>query len=226
MKPFDFILVANGISCTREDVAALLDHSPQATVVAVNDAWRLLPERAWVDGFVVYGCDYRWWAANYAALDDMGRLCRLRLTINEKAARDFPRLYLIPCADLAQVKLGLAPADTGAIHHGYSSGFQALHVAINDGGKRIALIGYDYGAGGAGHAVEGAFAHEGSDYTLMRTAFVAAAPQIVERGVSVVNFTRRTLLHCFERATVSELASDAGAAQQVEPITAPATPSE
>jgi hypothetical protein len=177
---------------TREDARALVLVSDY--VIVVNDAWEWVP-----DADLLYAADYRWWVKREAVTREnfKGR----RATLCGKAATDFG-LDFVPCLDLDMAKTGLSPSEDG-IYHGYSGGFQALHIAAMMKPERIALLGYDYGATGQGNAVPSPIHGSYSDFQIMRKAFDYAAPQLVERGIRVVNLTRSSSLRCFEEQEVS-----------------------
>lgn len=94
------------------------------------------------------------------------------------------------------------------IHHGGNSGFQALHLAINFGASRVVLLGYDFMLGPQGER------HWFGDHppTLGNggaTKFARwcedmgkLAQGATQRGIKILNASRRTSLKCFRRVTL------------------------
>lgn len=189
-----YACVGNGASLTMDDLALL--NREDVRVIVVNDVFQWAP---WA--YALYSADYRWWKAR---IDDVrksafrGRL----LALDETAVADF-KLEYVHCEDLQKPLGGIAP-DRNSIRHGYSGGFQALHIARNCGATRVLLLGYDYGATGQGRAAPAAFGYSISDFATMTRAFDVAAPLYAAEGVDVVNCSRETALTCFRRAPIAE----------------------
>lgn len=193
-----FICIGNGPSLTQEDVnfARKMQKEGRAKIIVINDAFQWAP-----DAWAVYGADYRWWRARHPDL--MRVFPGRRFSLDESAVADFRAEY-VHCEDIHKPLNGLA-ISRESIRHGYSSGFQAMHLARNLGAKLIVLLGYDYGATGNGHAAPAAYAHAAtSDFPLMLTAFNSAAASLHQEGVKVVNATRESAITCFPRATIEE----------------------
>lgn len=125
------IVAAPGPSLT-EDVAALCRGE---RVIAVNDAYRLLP---FAD--VTYACDLAWWDVH-----------RLNLLAGEKWTSHSmsPKNDKRAVADqwgLQVIEGRDAPGfsrDPAVIHYGNNSGYQAVNLAILFGADPIVLVGFD-----------------------------------------------------------------------------------
>ena len=108
-----------------------------AHVIAINDAFRLAP---WAD--LLYFADRAWWDGHYGRSGDVGKV-----VVGQVAT----------CSD-ADVPLrlrntGIEGFDprAGCIRTGNNSGYQALHLAIQAGAKRIILAGFDMRVSGDAH---------------------------------------------------------------------------
>lgn len=192
---YAYVCVGNGPSLDYNALQAC--NVPGVRVIAINDVFQWAP---WA--YALYGADYRWWRARHPDLVRSNFRGR-KLSLDEAAVADF-RLEFVSCEDLHKPMPGLAPLGSDAIRHGYSSGFQALQLARLWGAKRIALLGYDYGASGQGHAAVAAYAYANSDFPTMVTAFNNAAAQLSEEGIEVTNCTPTSALTCFPRGDIHE----------------------
>lgn len=97
-------------------------------VVAVNDAFRLAP---WAD--VLYAADAAWWQVHaQEALKFEG----LKMTAD----------FHVAFRQVARLKqtgvYGFDPTP-GCVRTGSNSGYQAVHVAMQAGAKRVLLVGFD-----------------------------------------------------------------------------------
>ncbi len=98
--------------------------------IAVNDAFLLAP---WAD--VLYAADAQWWGVHaQTALKFAG----LKMTAD-------PSVHYRAVLKLKQTgKTGYDPTP-GCVRTGGNGGYQALHVAIQAGARRILLLGFDMG---------------------------------------------------------------------------------
>lgn len=107
-------------------------------VVAVNDAYRLLP---YAD--ILYACDDRWWRANIADIEQ--KFHGERWTTHEDGAVNDKSA--LP----AEWKLNLVGGHTSdtfstnpaVVHYGSNSGFQAVNLALLKGATKVILVGFD-----------------------------------------------------------------------------------
>lgn len=157
----------------------------------MNDAWRLLP---FAD--VLYTSDRAWWdvhgdidfqgerwasqAANPNTDDnkrDWGKCEQFRIKL--VTARDGSTFCTTP----------------GEIHYGDNSGFAAVNLALQFGAVDVKLVGFDmHGSHFFGDHPKPLT--NCSDYPAFIRAFTNAAKHLPE-GVSIVNCTPASALHCF-----------------------------
>lgn len=112
-------VLATGQSMSQE----VADSVRELPCIAVNDAFRLAPWAA-----MLIAADKRWWDANPEAMGFAG----LKISSQPGAVN-----YLRPSGSM-----GFDP-DPSRIRTGGNSGYQAVHVAIQAGAKRILLLGFD-----------------------------------------------------------------------------------
>jgi hypothetical protein len=125
------IVAASGPSLTPE-VAALCRGE---RVIAVNDAYRLLP---WAE--VVYACDAQWWEIHRRNVlsGECWTSHGLSPKNDKRAIVDRLGLHIIAGEDRPGFSL-----DASRIHYASNSGFQALNLAILFGADPIVLVGFD-----------------------------------------------------------------------------------
>lgn len=130
------LVVATGPSLTVEmaDLCRAVQRDGWP-IVAVNDAYRMLPEAN-----LLYACDAAWWDVHHGALDFRGeRWSSHALANNDK--RHIALSYgvrLVSGADAEGFSF-----NPDVIHYGGNSGFQAINLALLLGASRIALVGFD-----------------------------------------------------------------------------------
>jgi hypothetical protein len=189
------VVAATGPSLTPE-VARLVRDRP---VVAVSDAWRMIPSAA-----VLYSCDAPWWRHHDGARAFAGERWSSHggNAQNDKAA----------VAEAYSVRLVAGrPGDTfsrdpAVIHFGNNSGFQALNVAILMGARRIVLVGYDMRVVDRrrhffGDHPKGLI--NSVDYRLFAPHFAAAA-RALEPDVAIINATPGSALTCWPMMPLAE----------------------
>lgn len=188
------VVAATGPSLTQ-DVADLCRGIP---VIAVNDAWRLLP---FAD--VLYAADADWWDHHRGCPEFAGeRWSSHDLLSNRKF--DQAARYDIHLVRGAQGE-GFS-TDPRRIHYGRNSGFQAVNLAILFGAKRILLVGFDMWATGGKRHFFGdhpdRLHNEKSADELTRyfggflREFDGAA-RTMPPGVTIINCTPGSALRCF-----------------------------
>jgi hypothetical protein len=164
-------------------------------ILAVNDAWRLLPfadamyttDRGWWDvhGDIAFQGE-RWasQAANLATDDDKrtwGKCEQLRIRL--VIARDGDTFCMLP----------------GEIHYGNNSGFAAVNLALQFGANDVKLVGFDMQrTGGLEHFFgdHPSALHNGSDFAPFIRAFTNASKNLPP-GVSITNCTTQSAMRCF-----------------------------
>lgn len=159
-------------------------------VVAVNDAYRLLPYAE-----VLYGCDPDWWEVHQGCPGFAGeKWSSHELVHNDKlATASRYNLRLVGGRDGEGFSL-----DPSAVHYGSNSGFQAINLAILMGARRVLLVGFDMHTRGHRHFF-GDHPEPLSNYmkfeTLVPTFRRAAA--LLPSGIEIINCTPGSALDCF-----------------------------
>lgn len=199
------VIFASGPSLTQQDTNRLLA-IPDIVSIAVNDTYRVAPSSD-----VLYAGDVAWWR-------------------HHNGAPNFNRdgLKLIPYGPKGSSRwqtaekfgLGMIPISWGRglsfkhgeIHAGHCSGFAALNLSIQYGaGSKhpIYLLGFDC------HAEDNARLHffgqhpkplrNGLPFKKMIKEFELAARQIEDRGLKVINLSRKTALECFDMMSIEDI---------------------
>lgn len=185
------VCLGGGPSLAGEDVEYVRG---KATVVAINDSWRLAP---WADALLA--SDAAWWRHYKGVPDFRG----LKFCL-EPGASVFPDVTVLRHTGDA----GLETDPTG-VRTGRNSGAAAINLAVHFGAARILLLGYDMQAkceakshwfGGHPRGLRG-----NSPYPLFRAMMDTMAPALAAAGVSVINCSRDTALTCFPRQPLREV---------------------
>jgi hypothetical protein len=159
-------------------------------VVAVNDAFRLAPAAD-----VLYAADSQWWDVNaQEALKFQG----IKLTADKTVAYR-------KVVKLKQTGLEGYDPEPGCVRTGGNSGYQAVHVAIQAGAKRILLLGFDmtgthfFGRHKAPlrNTPEPSFAN-----------WIQRFPALIGRGAQIINCTPGSALRCFPCQPLAEALHD------------------
>lgn len=197
----DVIIIASGPSLNVSQVHALakakLRRGSKIKTMVVNDAGFLSWYADWW-----HCCDREWWVAN------IERACTFA-GITSTCAPDVPRAWVDGYFEITGVE-GF-DADPGCIRSGRNSGYQALHIAMKCGAKRIGLLGFDMdrSPGGPAHF------HPERDKTLIPDyarewaplfdGLVAAA---VTLDIEILNCTPGSAINAFERVDLLSFLSD------------------
>lgn len=187
-------IVASGPSAKKAGVGALKGRLP---VLAIKKSIELAP---FAD--VVYGCDGPWWRD----VRGLPAFKGVRICYDVQACDQYG-LQRVEIPDKLSNRLLFG--EVGKIGAAGNSGFQAINLALQFGARRLLLIGFDvhgrsgehwYGRNGWG------FANNPTDdnYRRWRAAFEAAAVDISERGIEVINASPYSDLRCFPKMTISE----------------------
>lgn len=182
------VCLATGPSLTAEDVAYCVG---KATLIAINDAWRLAPMAD-----VLYSSDQYWfprhqWVPAFAGL---------------KVGLD--QFFDMPAAHQHGVITLRYTGDEGidwtpnCLRSAKNSGGAAINLACHLGAKRIVLLGYDMAAGAKqkhffGEHPQGL--NRDHHYASWAHYLATMATALREKGVDVVNCSRQTSLTCFDR---------------------------
>lgn len=179
-----------GPSLTAEDVDAC--HG-RATVIAVNDAYRLAP---WADALMA--SDGSWWRARHGVPTFTG----LKYSLDPSASRS-PGVVVLQNTGSE----GIEWQPTG-LKTGHNSGAAAINLAVHFGARRIILLGYDMAARDEAHShFFGAHVpplRGQSPYPLFRRMLATMAGPLADAGIDVWNCSRQTALTCFPRRPLAE----------------------
>lgn len=184
------VCLGGGPSLTPADVDACRG---RATVIAVNDSWRLAP---WADALMA--SDAAWWAARKGVPEFGG----LKFSLEANSGR-WPGVTVLQVTG----DKGIEPEPTG-LRTGRNSGAAAINLAVHFGAARVLLLGYDLQAKDEAHS-HWFGAHQrplrgGSPYQLFRQMFEAMVQPLKDAGVSVINCTAGSALRCFPFSSLAE----------------------
>lgn len=185
-------------------VAAAAVQGGEAAAIAINSTGipLLQPDGTirpaafpWAD--MLYGADAAWWLY-YAqpALQFPG----LKVCVSELPFRSVHRLQ-------STGLLGYDP-EPGCIRTGGNSAYQAAHIAIDAGAKRVLLCGVDL------HDRQGSHHHGDhpaplrktapGSFALMRERWASLAEPAARLGVEIINCSSGSDLDCFPRQDIRE----------------------
>ena len=164
-------------------------------IIAVQDAWRLVP---WAD--VLYGCDPHWWEYHKGTgfkgekwSTHNHKSEELETNDKSKAHDQYGVRCVLGCMGN---EFSLDPA---VIHFGNNSGFQAINLAILFGCTHITLIGFDMRAVDGKSHFFGNHPQElqtGIDYERFVKYYDCAARKLPDH-IRIVNATPDSALRCF-----------------------------
>jgi hypothetical protein len=184
-------IVASGPSARNASLECL---KGRLSLIAIKETFHLCP---WAD--VVFGCDGPWWKANKGLPEFKGT----KLSHDAAICAAYPDVHKIEVIREDR----LFTDHPGTIGYGRNSGFMALNLAVQFGARRILLIGFDLHADDGIHwygpnAWRGATNPGERQFRRWRDAFAAAAPQLKQLCIDVVNASSRSALTCFRRQSV------------------------
>ena len=190
------IVAATGPSLTPDVANECRARQAQGwKVLAVNDAWRLLP---FADA--MYTTDRYWWDVHgdvpFAGERWASQTTNLGIDDDKRSwgrVEEF-RLNLVDAAD--GDTFSVRP---GVIHYGNNSGFAAVNLAIQFGATEIKLVGFDMQRTGGQEHFFGDHPpglHNGSDFAPFIRAFENAS-RAMPAGVTITQCTPETALRCF-----------------------------
>ena len=126
------VVAATGPSLTPE-VAALCRSE---IVIAVNDAYRLMPWAA-----VLYACDAGWWQYHRGCPEFVGeRWTSHSVLPNNDKSRIADRFGMHVVTGAMKAGFSTKP---DLLHYGRNSGFQAVNLALLMGGNPVVMVGFD-----------------------------------------------------------------------------------
>lgn len=188
-------IAASGPSLDSADLWEARDAG--CKVVVVNDTWRACPAAD-----VLYAADYAWWASRAPPADSFKGE---RWTTSKAWPASSVLLKML---NIVETKTGADLATEPPICTGSNSTFQAMSLAVLWGARRIIFTGLDLKCDAAGKDHwHGSYENLRSPRNVLPTfiqAFNRVAPQLVARGVEVINASRDTALTCFPRMSMVE----------------------
>lgn len=184
------VIVGTGPSVQEVDLSPARG---AAKVIAIKGEYKFCQADA------LYGIDVGWWIACRGAPDFKGLKFSPAPTVC-KLFRDVRQVRLRPVAKMLVGETGLLGCGlrTGGGH----SGFQAMNLAIQFGSKRLLLVGFDMKGGRRQKAEAGVAKVDPRRTEEWRVALDAAAGQIAELGVEVVNCSPGSALKAFQTSTL------------------------
>lgn len=191
-------ILASGPSLDRADIDLL---NGKATVIAVNDSYRLCP---WAD--ILYAADHRWWHHHNYCRDFIGE--RWSQHIGPRDWVDTCRkegINVIQCKRGNDISL-----DSSFVYDGKNSTFQALNMAVLMGEKEILILGLDCRVTEKTHwfGDHPPKLQKKSPYPIFRRAFVDVAEKLERLGVRVINCSPISTVDCFERMNCAQAISE------------------
>lgn len=166
--------------------SAVAEKCRRFKTIAINNTFRLAP---WAD--MLYAADALWWTVTKDWKDFHG----MRVTCDDTA---FPELLQLRHTG----PTGFDP-DPSCLKTGSNSGYQAIHVAVHAGAKRILLNGYDMRGGHwHGRHVAPLRDHGEGIYVRWLKAFETLKPAL--HGVEVINCTPGSALKTFPMMSLDE----------------------
>lgn len=198
-------ILASGPSMTRAQADYVRG---KCRVIAVNNqgidtvdstTGQLIPAFApWAD--ILYAADAKWWRHYHdRALKFAGRKVTIRDTLPWREVYSLKQ---------STEHASIDPRPTHLVSGG-NSGYQAIHLAVHLGAKRIVLLGFDM-KDGPQRRRHWFGSHPGrldsrGNFTAWLRAFEKLARVLDHKGIEVVNCTPDTALRCFRRARLQEI---------------------
>jgi hypothetical protein len=178
---------------------APLEKLREKRVIAVNDAYKLLP---FAD--VLYACDTKWWTTHHGAPSFPGA----KWSTHERGCNDKTEIAKRYNLQLLPGHSGDVIRKDGTISYGGNSGFQAVGLAVHFNATRIILVGFDMRTASDGRrhyfgAHPKPLRNSGSFPSWIR-AFETAAKSL-PAGVEILNATPNSALKCFKKCDIDIL---------------------
>jgi hypothetical protein len=188
------IVAATGPSLTP----LVADRCAGWPVVAVNDAYRLIPSAP-----VLYACDPDWWELHQGCPDFAGEKWSSHDPLNNNDKLAVARRYglrLVGGRDGEGFSF-----DPSAIHYGSNSGFQAINLALLMGARRILLVGFDMHSRGGRHFF-GDHPEPLSNWMQFESLVPTfrRAARLLPPSIQIINCTPGSALDCFPRLLLEE----------------------
>lgn len=185
-------VLASGPSMTQETANLVRG---RCRVIAVNTTYKLAP---WAD--ILYAADREWWAGYPEARSFAGR--KVTILSNVDSLMEFEELHYVENGGY-----GLIDPRATHVRTGKNSAYQAMHIAVHLGVKRILMCGLDMRpVNGREHwhddHPDGV--RKTMPFNVWITLFNQAAPFLRARGIEVINCTPDSALHCFKKQRLED----------------------
>jgi len=185
---YTVVVVGQGPSVVPTDVDLISKIYP---TIAIKDTYLYAPNAQ-----IIYACDRSWWFQRWRTDKE------LREHKADKVVLDYQKLDTkVP--DLNWVKCGgnhgfdFRP---GYVMHGRNSGHQALNLAVNMGGLKIILMGFDMKKlNGKAHCHDRHVPIDDNVFDTFYEAMMTAAPLLAKKGIKVINTSLQSRLSCFPK---------------------------
>ena len=188
------VCIASGPSLTQADVDSVRG---KAKVIVINTSYLKAP---WAD--VLYACDAKWWKWNKGAPSFHG----LKYALTTESGR-WPGVQVLKRGGTDGLSLKPTSLVTGS-----NSGYQAVNLAFHLGGPgcRIVLLGYDMQRGPKGeeHWHPDHPMKSRNPYKQWIRLFGTLVKPLQDKGVEIINCSRRTALECFPGRPLQEVFPD------------------
>lgn len=168
-----------------------------ARVIAVNDAWRLLPSAD-----ILYACDAAWWNEYDGVPDFKGERWSSHNELKDEKSKCAAKWGLNLVRGERRPYFSVDPT---RIHYGDNSGFQAINLAIHFGAVRILLVGFDMQIVGGKRHFFGQHPKElrNTNPSVFIPQFDIAARKLPP-NVEIINCTLGSRLKCFPIKSLNE----------------------
>lgn len=183
-------ILASGPTMNRGVVAAV--ERAKLRSIVINTTYRIAPQAD-----ILYAADKAWWEFYYKQLNGFAGI---------KATCSPDPITLLPFPDVMMLRMtgkaGFDP-DPGCIRSGQNSGYQAIHIAVHAGAKRILLFGFDMHGGHWHGRHPPNLRNAGEDIFLKWIPFFDRLAVILhDMEVEVLNCTPGSALKCFPSTTL------------------------
>lgn len=182
------VCLGSGPSLTQADVDAVRG---KATVVAINDAFRLAP---WAE--VLYACDAKFYYWHW--LKGAREFAGLKFAL-DAAARRYSGVTVLKKTGETGLEL-----DPTGLRAGRNSGYQAINLAVHLGAARIVLLGYDMRSNGKDHFFGQHPDSSKPPFSICLQRFETLVEPLRAAGIEVVNCTPESALTCFPMRPLRE----------------------
>lgn len=186
------VCLATGPSLTADDVNYVRG---KATVIAVNNAWKLAP---WAD--CLYSSDQAWFPFHKWVPEFTGLKITMNVVSDPQGAEANGVLMLRYSGDHG------VEWNPTALKSAKNSGGAAINLAVHLGATRVLLLGYDMkGSHFFGRHPHGLRNNEDKQFRLFQRHIDTMVEPLKAHGIEVVNCSRDTALTSFPRHALRDV---------------------